>query len=251
MRILLSQENEIEIELIMKKHARYIPAFHFHWLTRWYDPVMRHLFSETALKTALIAQARIQADQAVLDVGCGTGTLTLMIKQTEPHAAVYGLDVDPEVLDIARKKAGKAGETIMLQQGMATALPYEDESFDHVFASLVLHHLTQQDKQQALREAFRVLKPGGELHVADFGQPHDSVMWLISWVVRWFEEVHDNILGLLPFFMADAGFGHVEETACYRTVLGAIALYRADKPEVSQQAKVRSVDERTTWLSAG
>ncbi len=214
----------------MKKHPHYIPAFHFHWLTRWYDPIMRRLFPESRIKTALIAQARIQPGQDVLDVGCGTGTLTLMIKQIQPDAGVNGLDMDPQILDIARRKAEQTGVTIVLQQGTATCLPYPDESFDHVFASLMLHHLTQQDKQQALREAFRVLKPGGELHIADFGKPQDLAMWLISLVMRWAEEVHDNILGLLPVFIADAGFHPVEETTRYRTVVGAIALYRACKP---------------------
>ncbi len=214
----------------MKKHSRYIPAFHFHWLTRWYDPMIRRFFPETGIKAALIAQARIRSGQIVLDVGCGTGTLTLLIKQTEPGMAVYGLDIDFQALSIAQEKIGKVGEVIMLQQGSTACLPYPDASFDRVFASLMLHHLTRQDKQQMLQEAFRVLKPGGELHVADFGAPHDTAMWLVSCVMRWFEEIYDHILGLLPVFMANAGFDPVREMACYRTLAGPIALYCANKP---------------------
>jgi ubiquinone/menaquinone biosynthesis C-methylase UbiE len=214
----------------MKKQLHFIPAFHFHWLTRWYDPMMRRLFPESGIKAALIAQAHIQPDQAVLDVGCGTGTLMLLIKQTVPDATVHGLDMDFQALRIAREKAGKTGETLFLQLGSAACLPYLDESFDRVFASLMLHHLTRQDKQQMLREVFRVLKPGGELHVADFGVPHDAAMWLISCVMRWFEEIHDHILGLLPVFMADAGFDPVRETARYRTMVGPVSLYCASKP---------------------
>lgn len=66
-------------------------------------------------------------------MGCAVrATLTLMIKQTKLGIAVNGFDMDPQILDIARRKAEQAGETIVLQQGTATCLPYPDESFDHV-----------------------------------------------------------------------------------------------------------------------
>lgn len=214
----------------MKKHSGYIPALHYHWLTRWYDPMMRWFFPESGIHANLIAQAHIQSEQTVLDVGCGTGTLTLLIKQAHPSVAIHGLDIDVGILQIAQRKAKRAGQNILWQQGAATSLPYPDQSFDHVCASLLLHHLTRQDKQLMLREALRVLKPGGMLHVVDFGKPHDFGMGLISWLMRWFEEIHDNVRGLLPVFMANAGFHPVAAITHHRTVAGTIALYRAVRP---------------------
>lgn len=207
----------------------YVPALHFDWLTPWYDRFMARLYPEARIKEDLIAQAHLQPEQRVLDLGCGTATLTLLIKKAQPTADVYGLDVDAGVLHIARRKARDAGTDISLHWGTATQLPYGDENFDHVFASLMLHHLDREDKQRALNEIFRVLKPGGQFHVTDFGKPTNLSGYLVSLMTRWFEEIDDPIRGLLPTLISEAGFRSVDETACYSTVSGTLRSYRASK----------------------
>ncbi len=183
----------------MANGTKYIPALRFAWLTRVYDPVLRRMMPEIALKQRLIAQTQIISGQRVLDLGAGTGTLTItiMIKQAYPDADVMGLDGDPEILALAREKAAVAGVAIRFDQGLATVLPYDDAAFDRVLSSLMLHHLTTEDKGRALREAWRVLRPGGELHVLDFGPPQNALAWLISLVFRRLELTADNIAGRL------------------------------------------------------
>ncbi|MCA1553246.1 MAG: class I SAM-dependent methyltransferase [Chloroflexi bacterium] len=135
----------------------YIPALGQHWLTPLYDPLLRWGMRETRFKNSLLAQARIHPEQRVLDLGCGTGTLTVLIKQAHPDAEVIGLDADPQVLTIAAAKAAQAGMDIQFDEGMAYQLPYPDDSFDRVLSSLMFHHLTNEHKQRTLSEVFRVL----------------------------------------------------------------------------------------------
>lgn len=208
---------------------QYIPALRFAWLTPIYDPVLRRMMPEIALKRRLIAQARIAAGQRVLDLGAGTGTLTVMIKQTYPDADVVGLDGDHAILALAREKATAAGAAIRFDHGLATALSYDDTTFDRVLSSLMLHHLTTDEKQRALGEAWRVLRPGGELHVLDFGPPQNAPAWLISLIFRRLERTADNIAGRLPGMFRQAGFSAVEQTEQYMTILGTLALYRGRK----------------------
>lgn len=213
------------------EQKRYVHALGYDWLTRFYDPVVRWTMPEEKVKRALISQAAITPGQRVLDLGCGTGTLTLMIKQAQPEADVVGLDGDPKVLRLASEKAARIGADIQWDNAMAFEMPYPNASFNRVLSSLVLHHLTREDKRAALRECLRVLRPGGGLHVADWGKPHNAFMRLGGFFVALLDGYsRDNIEGRLPDLFRDAGFTDVAETGNYSTVFGTLSLYRAKKP---------------------
>jgi ubiquinone/menaquinone biosynthesis C-methylase UbiE len=214
----------------MAKDDQYIPALGRDWLTPLYDPLQRWVMREDQFKRHLIRQAQIEPGHRVLDLGCGTATLTILIKRTHPLAEVVGLDGDPRILAIARAKAARAGVAITLDHGMAFQIPYPDQAFDRVLSSLVLHHLTTENKQRALREVVRILRPGGELHVVDFGKPHTVWARLISRFMQRFEETADNFKGLLPTMFRQAGFDRVAETARYATLFGTLSLCQGQKP---------------------
>jgi len=221
------------------KHLAYIPAFNRRFLTPFYDLMMKYAARESTFKPRLVGQARIDEGQRVLDLGCGTATLTILIKKTNPQAEVIGLDIDPEILGIAKGKVAEAGVNVRLDQGMAHQLPYPDGFFDHVFSSMVFHHLAHEDKIRALKEIIRVLKPGGEMHITDLGKPHNFFMRLPTLIIRRLEETEDNVKGLLPKLFYDAGFEHVEETTRHMTLVGTVILYKTRKPLRSTVREVK------------
>lgn len=187
---------------------------------------------EATFKGHLVAQARIGSSERVLDLGCGTATLTLLIKSIHPDATVIGIDGDAKILQIGRRKAEKAGLKITLTQAMAFNLPYSNASFDGVLSSLMFHHLTREDKDRSLKEANRVLRPGGSIHVADFGKPQNLLMRIASYPWQLYNgssSTADNIKGLLPTLMRDSGFVEVRESASYMTLFGTLSLYAARK----------------------
>jgi ubiquinone/menaquinone biosynthesis C-methylase UbiE len=215
--------------LTMAQHEpKYIPALSLNALTPFYDAFFRLTMREKLFKGRLIDQAKIRSGQRVLDLGCGTGTLTIMIKQAHPDSVVIGLDGDPQILKIARRKAKEAHSPITFDEGMAYQLPYPDASFDRVFSSLVFHHLTTQDKAKSLAEVYRVLKLDGEFHLADFGVPQGVYAKVVSFLMRRFERVDDNVNGRIPEMFVTAKFS-VAKTFEFLTVFGTLALLRGSK----------------------
>ncbi|TXI04369.1 MAG: methyltransferase domain-containing protein [Rhizobium sp.] len=214
------------------RNESYIPALGYHWLTGLYDPVVRLTTRESTFKPALIAQAGIRAGERVLDLACGTATLTILAKQSQPAAEVHGIDGDPDILKIAAEKAAAEGLDLKLRQGLADALPYADAHFDRAMSSLFFHHLTRETKSAAFAELHRVLKPGGELHIADWGRASDPLMRAAFFGIQLldgFTTTADNVNGLLPTLMQKAGFEDVCQTERFSTIFGTMALYRARK----------------------
>lgn len=209
-------------------------------LANLYDPWLAMTMRERAFKLPLVEQADAGPGQRVLDVGCGTGTLGIWLKQHAPEASVIGIDLHRNMLALAKEKTRKAGLDIAYNQGSSTDLPYEEASFDRVLASLLLHHLSPRDKDASLREALRVLKPGGELHLADWGRSANPFMRALFWCVRLFEGFENtraNAAGALPAMLAEGGFEGVVTTHRVETVFGTVVLHKAKKPRLSERGE--------------
>ena len=215
------------------KNEKYIPALSYDWLTPFYDAVMRLTTREKVFKNSLVEQAKIRAKHRVLDLACGTGTLTVLIKNSHPQAEVVGIDGDAKILEIAKTKAKDSGADIRFDKGMSFDLPYEDESFDRVVSSLFFHHLTRENKLKTLGEVKRILKSNGEFHVADWGLPVNSLMKAPSYLIQLLdgsESTADSFNGLLPKLIADAGFEKVKETNYFNSLFGTIRFHQSRKP---------------------
>ena len=211
----------------------YVPPLRFAALTRFYDGVLRTTLREDRWRPRLLAQAGIAPGHRVLDAGCGTGALALLVKAACPAAQVVGLDADAQALGIARAKAERAGLAIELHRGLLGEVVFEPGSFDRVVSSLVFHHLLPEAKRRALARLREWLRPGGELHVADWGRAGGvwaRASFLAIQLLDGFENTRDQVRAGLEPFMTGAGFRDVAETHREATMFGTLSLYRAIRP---------------------
>jgi len=199
----------------------FIPAAGRRWTLPLYDPLVKLIGAERVRRT-FIEQAAISGGHRVLDVGCGTGSLEVALGRLWPSAELVGLDPDPEALERARRKAKCAGVGVRFDQGFADALPYSDRSFDRVVSSFMFHHLGGDEKGGMLREARRVLKAGGSLHLLDFTGPGSGSDGPVARWVQSRRPLLDNAEDRILTRMREAGFQNPRRIGGGRVVFGLV-----------------------------
>jgi ubiquinone/menaquinone biosynthesis C-methylase UbiE len=175
-----------------------------------FDPITQYVLppNETWVRQGLIDEIE-GAPRRILDLGCGTGSTTLMLKQAFPQAEVIGLDLSPYMLVMADYKAKKAGLDIQWRHGKAEETGFPEASFDVVTASLLFHETPPTVSEAILRECFRLLVPGGQVLILDGNQ---KTLRQVEWLTEIFEEpyIKDYAAASLEAWMGAASFKAVQ-----------------------------------------
>jgi ubiquinone/menaquinone biosynthesis C-methylase UbiE len=212
--------------------TKYIPALRFKWLTPFYDFLISITMPEKKIKQALVEAANVSAKEKILDFGCGTGTLTIMIKEFQPEANVTGIDVDVKILNKAIEKTEQRGLDIFLIDYDGRHLPFQDRRFNKILSCLVFHHLDTNTKKIILAEIFRVVSNNGKLYIADFGRSKSWLQRTLFNIIRGldgFKSTDANAKGLLPELISEAGFANVTINKSFKTMFGEVQIISAEK----------------------
>lgn len=209
----------------------FVPALRYRKLTKLFDFFLGVTFPEKKIKQALINQLQLKGDEQILDFGIGTATLTIMIKERYPSVNIIGVDVDDDVIAIAEQKIKTKGLSIPIKKYDGQNLPFVGcQQFDKIVSSLVFHHIPTAAKRSLFNQLYRLIRPGGELHIADFGKAKNLYSKVAFGIFRRFdgkENTQINADGLLPEFVKGGGFSDVQIMSSFNTAFGTVDLLKA------------------------
>ena len=180
----------------------------------------------------LVKNIRATANELLLDFGTGTAETAILIKKQMPAVNITGVDIDVNILNIAERKIQKEKIEIQLLAYDGCNLPFSNNYFDKIVSCLVFHHLSPDNKRQALSEIFRILKPGGKMYIADWGLERNKIKSRLLNVFKHFHAfkyIVEQGKGLLPVYIQNAGFKNVIETGYLKTITGTLCYYEAEK----------------------
>lgn len=216
----------------MANKKEYTPALGYDWLTGFYDLAIKLTMPEKAFRNRLINELNPLDKEKILEFGFGTGQNLLLAVARNPLAEFTGLDVDPKVKNIVKRKLSKREIEVNLDLYDGATFPYKDNLFDKVYSSLVFHHLDEETKTSCLLEIHRVLKPRGQLIIGDWGKAKTKLMRFAFYTVQLldgFKTTKHNVEGKLPDIIKNAGFENVNETGYINTKIGTYCYYTGQK----------------------
>lgn len=172
-----------------------------------YDSYMSEVTfgKEQTLRETTVNLAQVKPGDVVLEVGCGTGTLTLEAKrQAGPTGKVFGIDVIPGMIELSQRKAEQTHQDITFQLGSIDDIPFPANYFDVVLCSFMIFHMSETTRRQGIAEVYRVLKPMGRLLVLDLAASPQTQAQGSSG-----DQLQPDLRELLPL-MEVLGFSDVE-----------------------------------------
>ncbi len=215
--------------------SSYTPAAGYHVLTPFYDFGVAATTRERVWRDRLVHHMALAEEDVILDIGSGTGNLALAVARLGRGARYLGIDPDEAATRIAQTKTAQIVPSPEFRVGFFAASAIDDwPAPTKIAICLVLHQVGLEEKARLLREAWKVLGPGGKLYVADYGEQRSRLMRLLfRLTIQQLDGVQDtqpNADGLLPVLMREAGFRDIRELETFGTPTGTIAIIEASKP---------------------
>jgi len=186
-----------------------------------YDSYMKKmtLGRERVLRDETVNLAQVKAGDCILEIGCGTGTLTLAAKRKAgPSGKAFGIDTIPGMIEASQRKAAEANEDITFQPGSIDNIPFSANQFDVVMCSFMIFHMSETTRRKGIAEIHRVLKPQGRLLVLDMALPSHPLPRAIAKML--FGGMLEHELQELRPLMESSGFSNIEIAPAKFRVLG-------------------------------